>query len=148
MSVRIKGNRSFAVKRTATGLGLFTLQDIPAGRPIIEYVGQILTSEEADERGGKYLFELDDKYTIDGSARSNAARYINHSCRPNAQAFSFGKRIWIWSKKNIGAGEEITINYGKKYIDEHIKPIGCKCSKCLEGTGKLKQASRKKGGKK
>jgi hypothetical protein len=120
-----------AVKRTDTGLGLFTLEAIPAGRRIIEYVGPVVTSEEVDRRGGKYFFELDENFAIDGSPRTNLARYINHSCRPNAEAFISGRRIRIWSKKRIKAGEQITINYGKSYFDDHIKPVGCKCEKCI-----------------
>lgn len=120
----------FALKRTLTGLGLFTNKDIPAGKRIVEYVGPVVTTEEVDRRRGKYFFEIDENFSIDGSPRSNIARYINHSCRPNAEAFVTGRRIWIWSKKNIKAGEQITINYGKTYFDDHIKPVGCKCDKC------------------
>jgi SET domain-containing protein len=129
-----KGNHSFAVKRTTTGLGLFTLQPIPADKKIIEYIGPIISAEEADRRGGKYLFELDEKRAIDGSARSNTARYINHSCRPNAKGYTSGRRIWIWSLRAIKAGEEITIDYGKEYLDAHIKK--CRCGKCAAQPGK------------
>lgn len=121
----------FVLKRTVTGLGLFTLQPIPAGKRIVEYLGPIVTTEEVNRRGGKYFFEIDENFSIDGSARTNIARYINHACRPNAEAFTSGRRVWIWSKKNIKAGEQITLNYGKAYFDEHIRPIGCKCVKCV-----------------
>src|SRR5436853_5047273 len=105
-----KGKLNLAVKRTMTGLGLFTLVPIPKGRRIIEYTGPIVTAEEATQRGGKYYFELDDKHMIDGSSRSNKARYLNHSCRPNAKAYISGRRIWIWSLRRLKAGEEITID--------------------------------------
>jgi hypothetical protein len=118
------------LKRTVTGLGLFAVQGIPAGKRIVEYVGPIITSEEVNRRTGKYFFEIDEDFAIDGSPRTNIARYINHSCRPNAEAFVTGRRIWIWSKRNIKAGEQITLNYGKSYFDDHIKPVGCKCEKC------------------
>ncbi|HKP73280.1 MAG TPA: SET domain-containing protein-lysine N-methyltransferase [Pyrinomonadaceae bacterium] len=120
-----------ALKRSATGLGLFALRPIRAGKRLIEYVGPVITNEEADKKGGMYLFALSDTRTIDGSARSNLARYVNHACRPNAEAFSTGRRLWIWSKRDIEAGEEITINYGKTYFDQHIKPRGCKCETCV-----------------
>jgi len=119
-----------AVKRTATGLGLFALEPIPADKKIIEYIGPVLTNEESDEKGGKYLMRIDEKYVIDGSPRSNTARYINHSCRPNAKAYTSGVRVWIWSRKAIKAGEEITYHYGKEYFNIFLKPIGCKCVKC------------------
>ncbi len=121
-------NNHYAVKRTTTGLGLFALQDIPANRRIVEYTGPVLTNEEADEKGGKYLFELDGKRSIDGSSRSNIARYINHACKPNAKGYTTGRHIWIWSLKAIKAGEEITIDYGKEYLDAHIRQ--CKCKTC------------------
>ena len=129
-----KGNRSLAVKRAATGLGLFTVQPIPADKRIIEYIGTIISAEEADQSRGKYLFELDEKRAIDGRSRSNTARYINHSCRPNAIAYTSGNRIWIWSLKKIKAGEEITIDYGKEYLNAFIKQ--CKCPKCEASAGK------------
>ena len=124
-------HRNLTVRRTASGLGLFTLRQIPARKRIIEYRGPVISSEEGQIKGGKYLFEIDQKRTIDGSSRTNMARYINHSCRPNAEAFITGRRIWIWSKRAIQAGEVITIHYGQEYFDEHINPQGCKCVPCV-----------------
>ena len=129
---------SFAIKRTKTGLGLFALRPIAKGKRIIEYLGEIITNEEADRRGGKYLFELDEKRAIDGSSRSNTARYINHSCQPNAKGYTTGRRIWVWSLRAIEAGEEITIDYGKEYLDEHIKR--CKCESCENRPGRKKKS--------
>ena len=126
----LKGKKHYAIKRAATGLGLFAVEDIPARKRIIKYVGPLISNREVEHRTGKYFFGVNTKWAIDGSARSNAARYINHSCRPNAEAFISGHQIWIWSKRKIEAGEEITINYGKEYFDDHIKPIGCKCEAC------------------
>ena len=128
----IEGKQKYVVKRAATGLGLFAVESIPAWKRIIEYVGPLLSNEDVEQRTGKYFFGVNTKWSIDGSARSNKARYINHSCRPNAEAFISGHRIWVWSKRNIKAGEEITINYGKEYFDDHIKPVGCKCGACRD----------------
>lgn len=127
-----KENGNLVVKRTNTGLGLFTLKTIPYNKRVVEYVGPILTNEEVEQRSGKYFFELDEKRSIDGSSRQNIARYINHSCRPNARGYTTGNRIWIWSLREIKAGEQITIDYGKSYFNDHIKPVGCKCEKCLK----------------
>lgn len=126
-----KGGSGLVVRRTATGLGLFTLRDVPPGRRIIEYTGPLVTAEEVARRRGKYFFEINDDYAIDGSPRSNIARYINHSCLPNAEAFVTGKRVWIWSKLEIKSGEEITLDYGEAYFNDYIRPKGCKCVKCL-----------------
>jgi SET domain-containing protein len=111
---------------------------MPADKRIIEYIGPVLTYEEANKRGGKYLLTIDEKYVVDGSPRSNTARYLNHSCRPNAKAYTSGIRVWIWLLRGVKAGEEITINYGKEYIDEHIKPHGCRCQWCVTQLRKAK----------
>ena len=122
--------RKYAVKRSATGLGLFALAPIPAGRRIIEYTGPLVPNAEVEKLRGKYFFGVNSKWAIDGSSRANTARYINHSCRPNAVAFVSGRRVWIWSKRKIRAGEEITYDYGKAYFDDFIRPVGCRCVKC------------------
>ena len=121
----------YEIKRTATGLGLIAKTTIPKGKCIIEYTGPYLPNEKVDTMDGKYFFAVNSKWSVDGSRRDNIARYINHSCRPNAEALvSQRKRIWIWSKRKIKAGEEITYDYGKEYFDGVIKPIGCRCAFC------------------
>ena len=120
--------RYLNVKHTA-GLGLFDTQTILARTRIVEYIGRLVNEAEAEEIGDRYLFRLNFRRLIDGSPRSNLARYLNHSCEPNARAYLSGKRIWIWSIRTIEAGEEITIDYGKAYFEQFIKPQGCKCDK-------------------
>jgi SET domain-containing protein len=127
----IKGKRGFAVKRTATGLGLITLQSLRTGKRIIEYTGRLVRGQEADNLGGRYLFALSDGLTIDGSPRSNIARYLNHSCNPNAEALYCGRRLWIYAKRDIEPGEAITIDYGSEYFDAFIRPKGCGCDQCV-----------------
>ena len=137
----------YAVKRATTGLGLFASHTIAPGRRIIEYTGPIVTSEEVERRRGRYFFTVDEEYAIDGSPRTNLARYINHSCRPNAEAYVEGKRIWIWSKRAIKPGEQIRINYGEQYFDDYIRPVGCKCDSCSAKPGDKSAKSRKKSAK-
>ena len=122
--------QKYAIKRTRTGLGLFAVEPIAKGKRIIEYTGPLISNEEFESRYGKYFFAVNSKWTIDGSPRTNVARYINHSCRPNAEALLTGRRVWIWSKRNIKAGEEIAYDYGKDYFEDIIKPMGCGCEKC------------------
>lgn len=125
--------KDLAVKRTKAGLGLVTLVPIEKGDLIIEYTGEKISSDEADRRGGKYLFTIDKNWVIDGKGRENLARYINHACRPNCETEvdERKKKVFIYARRNINPGEELNYNYGKEYWDEHIKPFGCKCSKCL-----------------
>lgn len=120
------------VRRSKTGLGLFATSDIPKGTKIIQYTGEIFSDKQAEKCKGRYLFKIDEKYTLDGSSRSNTARYANHSCRPTAYTEIIKRKIWIIAKRKIKAGEEITYHYGKEYFNYFIKPKGCLCVKCRE----------------
>ena len=122
--------KKYSIKKSATGLGLYSNIQIKKGEFIIEYTGKMLTTKEANDKAGKYLFEINSRYTIDGSKRSNLARYINHSCKPNCEVTIRNKHIMIYSIKVIKPGEELKYNYGKEYFDEYIKPFGCKCTHC------------------
>lgn len=124
------------VKKGINGLGLFTKVPIAKGDCIIEYVGEIITEDEANRRGGKYLFQTGKNRHIDGTARTNTARYLNHSCRPNAESDIKKGRIFIFAKRNIKPGEELCYDYGKEYFNEYIKPKGCRCEKCVEKANK------------
>jgi len=134
-----KKNDNFIIMKAekGAGLGLKTKVPFKKGDFIIEYIGTKRLNKDIEYHTGKYLFEVDDKYTIDGSPRWNLARYINHSCKPNAEVeISKDGKILIEAIKNIKEGEEITYDYGKEYFNEFIKPIGCKCVKCINKKSK------------
>ncbi len=123
----------YAVKKSSAGLGLFATTDIKKGDLIIEYTGERITEAEANRRGGKYLFELNDNWTIDGKGRENTARYLNHACKPNCEPelSEDETQIHIYAKRNIKAGEELTYNYGKMYFDDLIGKDNCRCATCV-----------------
>lgn len=138
-------NAQVVVKRSSAGLGLFTLEDLEKDDFVIEYTGEKMSTDEADRRGGKYLFTLDKNTVVDGKGRENTARYINHSCRPNCEAEidEDEGRIYIRTRRKIKAGEELTYHYGKEYWDDHIKPHGCKCIKCSKRDTRRSRAKSK-----
>jgi SET domain-containing protein len=118
---------------------------IKRGTLVIEYTGPRLTNEEAEEherRSNRYLFEVNSRCTVDGSPRSNTARYANHSCRPNMEPDIIKGRIMLRAIKHIWPGEEMTYDYGKDYLNNYI-PV-CKCAKCRE---RRHGGARKKNGK-
>jgi len=127
-------NKFYRVGRSKTGLGLFALQPIKKGAKIVRYFGPLLDSRNKKHEGieNKYLFELNNRWTIDGSVRKNIARYINHACKPNAESDvnPRKKRVIIRAIKNIEPGEEINYDYGTDYFKAYLKPIGCKCVSC------------------
>ena len=138
--------KSFRVGRSSTGLGLFATQPIKKGTKIIRYFGPLLDSKNKkhDAIENKYLFQLNDRWTIDGSVRKNVARYINHACKPNAESDvnPRKKRVIIRSIKKIEPGEEINYDYGTEYFKAYLKPIGCKCDSCEKKRARKKAEAR------
>ena len=71
--------------------GLFANKDIKKGTRIINYVGKIITKKETernpkfDNNKAIYLYNLNNKYDLDGDFSYNTARLINHSCDPNCE---------------------------------------------------------------
>lgn len=117
--------------RSNAGLGLFAKKTILPGM-YLEYIGTIISTDDANKKkGARYLFEINSKWTIDGSPRENLARYINHSCTPNCESVQQGTHIYIKAIAPIQPGEELCYDYGEEYVDEFIAPHGCKCRKCV-----------------
>lgn len=139
-------NKPYRVGRSKTGLGLFATQPIKKGVKIIRYFGPLLDSknEKHDAIENKYLFQISKRWTVDGSVRKNVARYINHSCKPNAESDvnPAKKKIIIRSIKKIEPGEEINYDYGTEYFKEYLKPIGCKCDACEKKRAKKRAKLR------
>ena len=109
--------------------GVFAKKDIPVDTKIIEYVGEKVTHAEADKRTGSkvFAFILNSRYCIDGDVSYNTAKYINHSCDPNAEVDIIKGHIWIMSMRDIKKGEEITYNYNFDFDPEDYKEHPCKC---------------------
>jgi uncharacterized protein len=142
----ISSNKPYRIGRSRTGLGLFATRPIKKGTRIIRYFGPLLdcNKEDQDAIENKYLFQLTNRWTIDGAVRKNIARYINHACRPNAESDvqPIKRKVYICAIKNIAAGEEINYDYGTDYFKEYIKPIGCLCASCVKKRKKLRAEAR------
>ena len=139
-------NKPYRVGRSRTGLGLFATKPIKKGTKIIRYFGPLLDCKKKkdDAIENKYLFELNDRWTIDGSVRKNIARYINHACKPNAESDvrPRKRKVFIRAIKNIEPGEEINYDYGTDYFKAYLKPIGCKCAACEKKRKKQRAEAR------
>lgn len=128
----VPGEWKLAVKRSSAGLGLFAAQAIPKGVCVIEYVGRELSPEETETSKSRYLFEISKTKTIDGKPKINKAGYINHACKPNCETKIHKGRVFVMTIKAIREGDELTYDYGKEYVDEYIKPYGCRCASCAK----------------
>lgn len=138
--------RPFRIGRSRTGLGLFATEPIRKGKFIVEYRGRKLSNEAAERleaKGARYMYELNSRWTLDGSSRRNIARYANHSCRPNAESDVVRGRVIIRAIRNIQPGDEITYDYGRDYFKNVLMEVGgCKCVKCLEKAREERRARR------
>ena len=112
--------------------GLFASKNIKKGTKIIYYIGKIITKKQTennpkfDNDKAIYLFNLNNKYDLDGDFVYNTARLINHSCDPNCEVEGKGLKLWISSIKDINKNEELTYDYGFSF-DENYKDFPCKC---------------------
>lgn len=125
--------RPFRLARSRTGLGLFATRFIKKKSRIAEYKGPLLTikqSTKAENSGNRYLYEVNSRWTIDGKARSNIARYFNHSCNPNSETYNVKHRVFVRTLRNIKPGEEIVYDYGIDYLKSVIGRSNCQCSRC------------------
>ena len=111
------------------GRGVFALQDIAAGEVLVEYTGEIISWQEAQDRhphdpsqpNHTFYFHVDEDRVIDANYGGNSARWINHSCDPNCFADERDGRIFITALRNIKAGEELNYDYGL-IIEERYTP--------------------------
>ena len=112
--------------------GLYAKKDIAPGTRIIQYIGKLITKKQTenndkfDNDKDIYLFNLNNRYDLDGDFKWNTARLINHSCEPNCEVDGKGLKLWISSIKDIKKGEELSYDYGFGY-DIDYKQFPCEC---------------------
>ena len=129
-ATRARAARRIQVRRSGVhGRGVFALQDIAEGETVIEYVGEVISWDEAMDRhphdpadpNHTFYFSLEDGTVIDAKHGGNSSRWINHACAPNCHADEEGGRVFIRALRNIHAGEELSYDYGL-VIDERYTP--------------------------
>lgn len=123
--------KQLVIKRSSlpgAGKGLFTKNFIPKGTPIVEYKGKITTWKEVEHNNGEngYIYYVKRSHVIDASNNTEElARYANDArgitrvkgVTNNAEYVEEGVRVFIQAKKDIPAGSEIFVPYGKEYWD-------------------------------
>jgi len=121
----------------AAGWGLYTKHALRKGSYVQEYVGEVISQEEAERRGiiydklnMSYLFNLSSDYTVDATRKGNKVRYANHcSDEPNCEAkmirVNGDMRIGLFAKVDIDAQSELFFDYRYEAIIDNdliIKP--------------------------
>ncbi|CAH0699359.1 unnamed protein product [Spodoptera exigua] len=132
----------------ARGWGLRALRAVPRGAPLALYRGELLPLPHADTRAAdQYMFALDVKpdlleqcsdktqLCVDAAQYGSAARFINHSCRPNlapVRVFTDTRdlrlpTVALFAITDIQQDEELTFDYGDKFWSVKSKWMKCEC---------------------
>jgi uncharacterized protein len=133
--------RRLQVRRSGVhGRGVFATVDLHAGDTLIEYVGEIISWDEAQRRhphdpadpNHTFYFHVDEGHVIDARVGGNSSRWINHSCDPNCEAEETpGGRVFIKTLRDIAAGEELFYDYGLVVDEPYTRQLkaeyACHC---------------------
>ncbi|XP_020971314.1 histone-lysine N-methyltransferase SUVR4 isoform X1 [Arachis ipaensis] len=139
------------------GWGLRTLEELPKGAFVCEFVGEILTIKELHERNmkhavtGEYTYPVlldadwgsrfvkdEEALSLDAASFGNAARFINHRCYDSNLVEipveievpgHYYYHFALFTCRKVAAKEELTWDYGIDFDDHDnpIKPFQCKC---------------------
>lgn len=77
------------------------------------------------------MFELNERWYIDGSKKGSIARFINHSCDANCTPYLSENRIWFYTNRTIQKGEELCFDYGFDYQVWRDNPCRCNSKFCV-----------------
>lgn len=157
-----KGVR-IAVRRSGIhGRGVFARRLIREDETVCEYKGEIISETEVARRypedmqglNHTFIFGVAHDHNIDGGAKGNIARWINHSCAPNCDTYEEDRRIFVRAVRDIPPGEELSYDYAieaGERITKAVKarwPCWCGAKKCrgtvLVPTPKPKKKTKKK----
>jgi hypothetical protein len=128
----VASGKRIQVRRSGVhGKGVFALQDLAEGETLIEYVGEIISWDEAQDRhphdpndpNHTFYFHVNEDRVIDALHGGNSSRWINHSCAPNCEADEDNDRIFIKAIRNIKAGEELNYDYGLIIDEPYTKKL-------------------------
>ena len=110
-----------------SGKGLFTRKFIPRGTRIVEYKGRMTTwNEVKNDADNGYIYTIDNQHVIDAqNSVKTFGRYANDArglvkikgVTNNSTYVNDGNKVFIESIKDIPAGGEILVSYGKDYWD-------------------------------
>ncbi len=112
--------------------GVYALEDIPRGQPVIEYTGKQITMDQVwklTPAEDQYLMRFSQRCLLDGKVGGSGAELVNHSCDPNLVYKGVRGRVVLYSRRRIRAGEELTAWYAYPVKLTQI-PCHCGSPKC------------------
>ncbi|ODV94822.1 hypothetical protein PACTADRAFT_17503 [Pachysolen tannophilus NRRL Y-2460] len=134
------------------GNGLRAIREYKPHSFIVEYTGEVMDQNEVERRlndlyhgGAKnhfFFLNLEKGFSIDSGIKGSVARFVNHSCEPNAEMQKWivhgEPRVGLFAgPKGIQAGDEITYHYNFEWFPDAVpQPCYCGSSKCSGFIGK------------
>uniref|UniRef100_A0A8C2HYG1 Nuclear receptor binding SET domain protein 3 n=1 Tax=Cyprinus carpio TaxID=7962 RepID=A0A8C2HYG1_CYPCA len=131
------------IKTTGRGWGLKTKQDLKKGDFVMEYVGELIDSEECKQRirhanenhvTNFYMLTLTKDRVIDAGPKGNLSRFMNHSCSPNCETQKWtingDVRIGLFTLCDIAADTELTFNYNLDCLGNGRTSCHCGSENC------------------
>ena len=140
VSIRVEDRDFIRVGRSRIeGKGVFAKRKIHEGARIIEYVGAhlpidtLFIARVEGRPASVYAFRLNETTIIDGSVGGNDSRFINHCCAPNCETYCFDDHMYVYAKREIVRGEELTFDYrlgapgGRRPTKKDLAAYPCRC---------------------
>uniref|UniRef100_A0AAQ5Z6G8 Histone-lysine N-methyltransferase NSD3 n=1 Tax=Amphiprion ocellaris TaxID=80972 RepID=A0AAQ5Z6G8_AMPOC len=131
------------IKTDGRGWGLRTNQALRKGDFVTEYVGEVIDSEECQQRIKRahenhvtnfYMLTLTKDRVIDAGPKGNSSRFMNHSCSPNCETQKWtvngDVRIGLFTLCDIEAGTELTFNYNLHCVGNRRTSCHCGSDNC------------------
>jgi hypothetical protein len=131
---------------TRHGMGVFALEPIKAHTAVVQYAGELITAAAAKKRypapkgatkpEHTFVLQFDEKRVVDANVGGNEGRYVNHSCDPNVDPIAVGNEMWLFSVRDIAAGEELGYDYAIELDERHTPaakarfPCSCGAENC------------------
>jgi SET domain-containing protein len=125
---------------------MFATAPIACHALVIEYTGELIPHEEAEQRYATadaeeqaphtFVLQLDEDRVIDANVGGNDARFINHSCEPNLEPIVIGDHLWLVALRDIAVGEELGYDYAIELDHVHTPaakrrfPCACGAASC------------------
>ncbi|XP_048846021.1 histone-lysine N-methyltransferase NSD3-like isoform X1 [Brienomyrus brachyistius] len=131
------------IKTEGRGWGLRTKQHLKKGDFVLEYVGELIDSEECRLRIKRahenhvtnfYMLTLTKDRVIDAGPKGNFSRFMNHSCSPNCETQKWtvngDVRIGLFALCDIMTETELTFNYNLDCLGNGRTSCHCGAENC------------------
>jgi hypothetical protein len=116
------------VRSARNGKGLFATRRYEPGDRILDVCGRIYSHRVLWRRGGAFAdncYRFGPETYLDPG--EGVAKYVNHSCAPNAAVGKENNRLYLFAAEPIASGDEIVFDYSTILGDDDVWTMRCNC---------------------